>query len=136
MKRLRRGASIVEALVALSVLATAVTGATQLLVLSTQQRQNADRLLVGQLEAANVLERVAAMRYEEVTPESLRGLKLSAEAQGALPAAQLKVELVEAAAPEPPEKRITAKISWSAVGDERAAVQLTAWKYPAAEAKP
>ena len=85
MIQLRRGATILEAVVALGVLATAVSGATQVLLLSAQQRQSADRLLTAQLETANVLERVAAMRYAEVTPESMRGLKLSSEAQGALP---------------------------------------------------
>ena len=136
MSYFRRGTSIVEAVVSLSVLATAITGATQILVLSAQQRQTADRLLSAQLEVANVLERVAAMRYEEATPEAMRNLKLSAEVQKSLPAAQLKVELVESAAPEPPNKRITAAISWPVAGEERATAQLTAWKYKGEESQP
>ncbi len=136
MTHLRRGASILEAVVALGVLATAVTGATQILLLTAQQRHSADRLLTAQLEAANVLEHVEVLRYEEITPEAMNHLKLSAESQAALPGAKLKVELIEAKAPQLPHKRITANITWRSLGDDRAATQLTTWKYPDAEAKP
>jgi hypothetical protein len=132
----RRGSLILEVVVALTILATAMTGAAQLLLLCAQGKQDADHLLAAQLEAANVLERVAAMRYDDVTEQAAQDFKLSSGSEAALPSAQLKTQVIESPSAELPYKRIVAEVSWLGAGDDRISVRLTGWKYAPAEGPP
>jgi Tfp pilus assembly protein PilV len=133
MKSYRCGSMILEVVVAVTVLAAAMTGTAQLLLLCAQGKQDADHLLAAQVEAANVLERVAAMRYEYLTEQAAQEFKLSPGAEAALPGAQLKAQVIESTSSELPCKRVVTEVSWLGAGDDRVSVRLTGWKYAQAE---
>jgi hypothetical protein len=107
-----------------------------------------EQLLVAQWEAANVLEHLASLRYEEVTPEAVQAVQPSPQLQAALPEAKLHITVTNSAADNstpantaatntaagPPHKRIRVEVTWPAEEDSPHTVSLTAWKYPAASA--
>lgn len=136
MKRAPRGTTLVEVCLALCLLAGGFAGTAQLLTACARQRTAVEKQFAAQGEAANVVERVATMPYEDLTPEKLQQLSLSAETQAILPGGKLAIACVDLAEPDVPHKRVAVKVTWpTSAGTERA-VQLTTWKYASAARQP
>jgi hypothetical protein len=93
-----------------------------------------DRRAVGRreravVEASNLMERIAARPFEEITPESLAALKLPEAARASLPGSTLNATLA-AMDDAPARKRITVEIRWRGrSGQSEAPVRLVAWTY-------
>jgi Tfp pilus assembly protein PilV len=92
---IRSGFAIVEAIAALVIVGAGLVGTAQVLIICARQRLSSDQLLSAQFEAANVMEHIAAMRYDQLTPSNLAQLKLSAESQSTLPGGQLRVTMAD-----------------------------------------
>jgi len=125
----RRGFTMVEILASVVMLATAMSLTVQLLGALAAERRAAERRLCAVQEVANLMERVSARPWEEVTPESLRAVKLSPVALRALPGAELAATVDDASADEG-EKRIDLRLKWrDRAGGWTAPVRLSAWVY-------
>ena len=125
----RRGFTMVEIVAAVVLLATAMSLTVQILGALAAERRAAERRLCAVQEVANLMERVAARPWGEVTPESLKAVSLSPRAQRALPGAELAATVGDASASRG-EKRIGLRLRWrDRAGDWTAPVRLTAWIY-------
>ncbi len=132
----RLGLTIIESLVALTLMAAAIAGAAQLLSMCARERQNANRYFLAQIETANVLEHVAAMKYDKVTTDALKDTKLSQETLAAIPGANVRIDVADAEPSDLPHKRVTAEITWDDAGQQHSSARLTSWKFPPQEAQP
>ena len=129
MNRARHGATILEATAALMLLGAIAAGMGHALRLTARQQQTAQRQTIAQIEAANLADRVAAMRFDDVMPDRLAGLSLSAEARAALPDAELKFDV--ATRPTPTFcKRVAVEVGWQGQSDARSRVRFTVWRFP------
>ena len=90
---------------------------------SADQRQRA------MLEAANVMERITAEPFDEVTAERARRLSITPAAAGSLPGAELAVEVKEERpGPDRSARRIAVRLRWKGrSGEWEAPVRLTTW---------
>lgn len=128
----RRGISVLEATAALALLAAGFIFTAQVLNVWAKQRLAADQLLVAQLEAANAVERIAAMPFDRINSTALAELKLPKEAAATLVGGQLTTTIEEIAEP-PQHKRIHVKVAWSVGEGPPRTVNLTTWKYDVRE---
>jgi prepilin-type N-terminal cleavage/methylation domain-containing protein len=142
----RRGFSIIEMIIAGTILAVLMTISLQMMAVSTRQRQAAQDRLAANQEAANAMERLAALPWERLTPEGVAGVKLpedappegdrpaagaASQSPRALPGATLDVAIADAP-PEAdalPARRVTVAIEWLDRGGSRARTELVAWRY-------
>jgi type II secretory pathway pseudopilin PulG len=125
----RRGFTLVEITASVVMLAAAMTLTVQLLGALAAERRAAERRLCAVQEVANLMERVAARPWAEVTPESLRTVSLSPRALQALPGAELTATVDDASA-GPGGKRISLRLRWrDRAGTWTAPVRLSAWIY-------
>ncbi len=125
----RRGFTLVEILVSVAMLATAMSLTVGLLGALAAERRAAERRLCAVQEVANLMERVSARPWGEVTPESLRTVSLSPRALQALPGAELTATVDDASA-GPGGKRISLRLRWrDRAGTWTAPVRLSAWIY-------
>lgn len=134
----RRGMTLLETAAAAFILAVGVVGVAQVVALAATQRREAERRQIATTEAANLMERIAALPWEDVQPARLESFTLSARARQVLPEAQLRAEVEEVASKDDaiPTKRISVAISWTAKSGERASpARLVAWRYPMREAR-
>jgi hypothetical protein len=137
--KIRRGMTVLEVTIALGLLAMGMALTAQVFTLCAGQHLAGQQLLVAQWEAANVLEHLAGLRYEEVTPEAVQSLEPSPQLQAALPAARLHVMVTNSGAANagggtaeagPPHKRLQVEVTWAAGEGPPRRVMLTAWKFP------
>ncbi len=120
---------MLEITVSAVMLATAMSVTVQLLGALAAGRRATERRLCAVQEVANLMERVAARPWGEVTPESLRTVSLSPRALQALPGAELAATVDDASASRG-EKRISLRLRWrNRAGTWTAPVRLTAWIY-------
>ncbi len=133
----RSGVLLLEALVALGMLAVAiVVGAKVLGALSAQRRTMAEYQLAA-LEAANVLERVSVFPWESLDGSVAEQVQLSEGARKVLSDARLEVQ-VSPVESDPAAKRIVVRVRWAArAAQPDRIVRLVAWRYrqPARTAK-
>lgn len=124
----RRGITILETIVAGVLLAATMSVCLQLLGAHAAQQRTAQQRQTAMREAANAMERAAAVPFRELTPQRLAEIQLSPEASTALPDGELTVEL----APVPDDsaaRRVTVSIRWQdRNGEWVKPVQLTAWR--------
>ncbi len=104
-------------------LAVKVLGYAALQRRAAEQRQRAVQ------EAANVMERLTAYPFDEVTPERARAVSISPATLQSLPGAKLAVEVAPTQpGPGPSAKRIAVRLRWrNRAGDWEAPVRLTTW---------
>jgi hypothetical protein len=82
-------------------------------------------------EVANVMERLCARPWEEVTPEGAGEIELSEEAEETLPDGNVEIEVVQPD-DEPEAKRISVQVRWQPEPNQPPrSVRLVAWKYRA-----
>jgi hypothetical protein len=118
-----------EVAAAAIVLAVMMSVCVQLLRVTAGQRRALEARRAAIQEAANVMERVCARAWEELTPETAGHVQLSEDAERALPGGELHVDF--AGTDEEPEgKRITVVLRWPAgPGQPDRSVRLVAWRY-------
>jgi hypothetical protein len=125
----RRGTTLLEVIVAGMLLGTLLVLCLQLVSAANDQRWAADRRQCASVELGNVMERVAARPWAELTAAALAQEKISPSAAGQLPGAALKVE-ISPEAKGSDVKRITATLRWQdRSGQFLAPVTLATWRY-------
>lgn len=129
----RGGFTLVELIVAGVVLGAVMTLTMQLLAAVTRQHQEAQRRQLAMIELENVLERITAGNFEQVTAEVMAEIHPSDEIARRLPSCELSVSLHEPGGP-PAAKRITVSMRWlNRQGQFVAPVRLVTWVYGSAE---
>ena len=127
----RRGMMLLEVIVAGALLLAMMAICLQMLHAAAGQHRATEIRQTAIREAANVMERLAAVPWHDLTAEGTGQIKLSADANRHLPGGKLDVELVESA-DHPEAKRIIVRVHWKdRAGQPVRPVQLVAWRYPA-----
>jgi len=133
MTRKPPGFTVMEILAAAVILAAVLAVCVQLVRATTQQRRALQTRELTIQEAANLMERLAGMTWQELAGTQPAQLCLSGDALRAIPGAELKVEVVSCPG-QPEAKRIAVAIAWQ---DDSARpvrpVRIVAWRYRAAE---
>ena len=128
-RRPRRGSLLVEMTIAAAMLSVAMVMTVKVLGYAGQQRRSADQRQRAMLEVANVMERITAEPFDEVTAERARRLSITPAAAGSLPGAELAVEVKEERpGPDRSARRIAVRLRWKGrSGEWEAPVRLTTW---------
>ncbi len=134
MQRKKNGFILHEAMMAVGLAMALIVGATQLLLMATQQRRLARQYTIAAQEAGNLMEHVVSRAWENTTPEKLASIALPDTCTTHLPGADLSVEVADE---DNATKRITIAIQWQSA-HERApdSVRLVGWKLLAGEDEP
>jgi type II secretory pathway pseudopilin PulG len=128
MMHARRGAMLLEVMVAIALLAVTVSLCIKTLTaMGRQQLALGQRAYAAEL-ANNLLERLRGHDWPAITPALAADLKLPADAAARLPAPQLDIEITPRKSPE--AKQMTVIIRWQAgAGQTVRPVRLTTWVY-------
>jgi Tfp pilus assembly protein PilV len=130
----RRGITILELTIAILVAGIVLGGIAQLLATVAAQRRESERRLAAIHEAANQMERLAALSWGELTPEGTGGWELTGEAAAALPDGTLSVDLSEVETGGDnalPARRVAVEVAWrNSAGTTVEPVRLVAWRFP------
>lgn len=105
----------------------------QLIGAMAAQRRAADQRQLAVVEAGNIMERLAARPWIELTSKNvgqeMEKEKLSPQAASRLPGAELKIE-VSQPANEPDVRRIVVSLRWQdAAGALLPPVRIATWRY-------
>lgn len=125
----RRGITILETTVALTVVTAAALALAQLAGTAGKQRRTTYARQMALLEVANQAERIVLADWDAVTPELLTTWPASNELLEVLPSAKCAAVVTDEAGP-PESRRIWLSVSWTnAAGQETEPVSLTIWKF-------
>jgi len=125
----RRGVTILEVTVAGVLLVAMMTVCLEFLQAAAAQRRAIRQRQTAIQEAANVMERLSARPWEELSPQGVAGLELSQAARSLLPDGKLAVEVISPA-DEPGAKQIVVAVGWEDdSGGSAWPIRLTAWRY-------
>jgi Tfp pilus assembly protein PilE len=131
--KLRSGYTTIELLIAGMLLATLAVSTMPTLAWVVRQRDAAERRQTALLEVGNLMERIAAIPYEELSAERARKLTLSRSAQAQLTEPVLNIS-VDADPQDASAKRIRIELRWLLGPMKPAApVRMAAWVYPVRE---
>ena len=125
----RRGSLLVEVAMAAVLLMIAMTLTVKVLGFVALERRASERRQRALVEVANLMERITAHPFDEVTPELAGRLTLSPPARQSLPDSELAVD-VAGSEPGPGRsaKRIAIRLRWRGPdGEWVAPVRLTSW---------
>ena len=131
MSARRRGSILAEVAMATVMLMIAMTLTVQVLGYAGRQRRSADQRQRAASEAANILERLSASPYDELSPRRAGEMALPRALGASIPGAELAVDVAE----ESPgagqaAKRIAVRIRWRGrSGEWEAPVRLTTWVF-------
>ncbi len=128
VRRKRRGVTLVETTGALAIIAAALTLLTSTLAITAAQRRAMSHRQLAVQEAANALETLAAMPYDQLNKDAADSVQLSTAA-ARLPSGALQVT-VEALEGAPEGKRISSIVTWNFAGQPQQA-GLTVYRYQA-----
>jgi prepilin-type N-terminal cleavage/methylation domain-containing protein len=124
----RRGYMLLEMIVAAAIMGVLLTVSLQLLTALGVQRRDAQRRLAAAVEVGNLLERIAARPWDEITSEKVAGEKISDAVRGRLPGAELKIDVKTTK--EPNAKRICVSLAWRDRGGQQLPpVQVATWRW-------
>jgi len=123
----RRGATLLEAVVAGALLAAGTSIVLTMLVAASRERRALDSHRFAIQQAENLLARLCAQPFDALTPERVEQIRLAAPRHSASSGDQVQVELVSQ--PGPPEsKRIAVIVAWrTASGQPGKSLRLTSW---------
>ncbi len=130
----RRGFSLLELAVAGALLGALLVVCLQLIGAMAAQRRAADQRRLAVVEVGNILERLAARPWDELTSKNVgqemeEKEKLSPQAASRLPGAELKIEVTQPAK-EPDARRIVVSLRWQdAAGVLLPPVRIATWRY-------
>ncbi len=127
--RVRRGSLLPEMAIATILLGAAMTMTVQVLGHAGRVRRDADHRQRATLEVGNLMERLAAIPFDELTDARARGLKLSESTARLLPDSELSVSVTEEKpAADRRSKRLAVKLRWRGrSGEWEAPVHLVTW---------
>jgi type II secretory pathway pseudopilin PulG len=126
-RRYRRGFTIVELCVTCALLGAAIPLTVSTLGAVARQRRAAETRQAAIEAADNLLERLTAVSFEELTPEKLAAAERGLPAGEWLPRGQIKLQLLEPPGPVA-AKRIDVELSWQPhAGPSRDRVRLSGW---------
>jgi hypothetical protein len=125
----RRGSLLVEVAMATVLLMIVMTLTLKVMGFVALERRATDRRQRATLEVANLMERITAYDFDEVTPELAKGMKLSPTLAQSLPDSELAVDVAPGQpGPGRSAKRIAIKLRWRGRdGEWVAPVRLTSW---------
>jgi hypothetical protein len=127
--RCRRGSMLVEVAMGSVLLVILMTVAVNVVRVAAHERGAAERRQRAVVEAGNVMERITAYAFDDVTLEQARRIALSESARRALPGSELTLDVttIDGAA-DRAAKRITLRLRWhDRAGMWEAPVRLTSW---------
>ncbi len=130
----RRGSLLAEVGISTVVL-TIVMGLTvKVLGTIAQERRAASERQQGTLEVGNLMERITAYPFEQVTPELARSMAVSDLARRSLRDSELAIEVSgagQSGAARRPAKRVMIRLRWKGAGGQwQSPVRLTSWVEP------
>jgi hypothetical protein len=125
----RRGSLLVELTVATGMLMIGMTLTVKVLGYAALERRAAEHRQRADLEVANVMERLTAYPFDELTPERARTLSISPATLESLPGAELAVDVNPSQlGAGRSSKRIAIRLRWrNRAGEWEAPVRLTTW---------
>ncbi len=132
VKNRRRGSMLIEVTMATVILMMIMSVALKVIGFAAHERLAAERRERALFEAANVMEKMAALPFDEITPDRAGRMSLSDTSRQRLPGCELTVQVstVASAAPAGPAKRIAVKIRWrDQSGQWESPVRLTSWTH-------
>jgi hypothetical protein len=125
----RRGIYLLEMAVAGVLLLAVMMLCVRYFAVTATQRRALDHRQAALVEAANIMERITARPWSDLTAEGLAKISISPETKLALPDGELKIDLADEDA-KPEAKRITVTIRWQDdQGQWSQTVRLAAWRY-------
>lgn len=125
----RRGTTVLELLFAGALLAVLMTVCLQMLAATAAQHRAAEDRQTAIREAANLMERLGAISFGDLTPQRVAQVQLSEQARRALPGGELEIEL-NGPAGQTAAKRIVVLLRWQdKTGRFVRPVRLVAWRY-------
>lgn len=125
----RSGVTLLETVVTLTLVVVLLSLIAPVTRWSNAQRRASDRRELAIQTAANVLERLSARDWNEITPAAADAVALPADAAAQLPEATLTIAVTPAET-DPPAKRITVAIGWNNRAGRRVApATLTAYVF-------
>jgi hypothetical protein len=125
----RRGMFLIELAAAGALLFVLTALCVRYFAASATQRRALDQRQAALCQAGNVMERIAAIKWEDLSLERLSKISLSPEIKSALPDGELKIDLGDEDA-KPAAKRISVTIRWQDnEGRWTRPVRLVAWRY-------
>ncbi|MEE8451060.1 MAG: hypothetical protein V3R99_04065 [Thermoguttaceae bacterium] len=124
----RRAMTLLETIVAAAMLTGIMTVCLQMLSVVAAQHRVTEARQMAIREAANTMERLSAMPWDELATETLQSEKLSELATQRLTGAELTIDITESSDPLD-AKRIALSIRWKdRAGQFVRPVKLTAWR--------
>lgn len=121
--------TLLEAGVALLVMAAAIVAVVELAKTSGNFRRARQQRDVALLELGNQAERIALMSWDEATPDALKSWAPSEMLRSVITEPICRVH-VHATSEELPGRQIELSIAWkNAAGEEVQPVTLTSWKF-------
>jgi Tfp pilus assembly protein PilV len=130
----RRGFTLLEAFVAAAVLGALTVACLKFFTAgAAQQEAMRDRSRAAQL-AANVMERLTAQPWDQLTAEKVRPLQDAEDLRQSLPDSKIEIQITQPSG-EPGAKQIAVLVRWPSRSDvPPRPVRLVAWRYrPAAK---
>ena len=125
----RRGFGLIEMAISSLMLAAAMAATLQVIGWVAFEARAVARRERAVREAVNLLERVAARPWDDLTTDALARLKISEATAAALPGSNLAIRVATVEA-EPARKVITVEIRWNdRTGRPEAPVRLVAWSH-------
>ena len=127
---MKRGAfTMVEILVAILLLGTLTAVCLKFFSGVNGQRKEQFAQLVAAQEAANVMERLAAVAWDDLPKQSGGQFPLSAQTRKSLPEGRVEIKVSDMSGP-PPARRVIATVSWRPLPNEpEREARLVAWRY-------
>jgi len=107
----RRGSMLLELTVAMIILGVLATLCVKWVAATSGQQRQMHWRQAALVEASNVMERLAAQKWEELSPERAAKISLSDDARQTLPDGSLAVQ-VSQPADDPKAKQIAVTVRW------------------------
>ena len=124
-----RGFTLLEVVIAGTLLGAVLIVSARMIWSVARQREAILDRQTALCEAGNVMERLFARPWGDLSDDAVKGVRLSDDFQRALPGGELTIQLI-GLTEDPPAKRILVKVSWSHDPDRpQRSVQLVALKY-------
>ena len=134
--RSRRGVGVVELMAGMAMMTTTIVLVAQVYVLVERASRIAERRQIAAVAAANVMERVAGVPWDQLDQSVVEDWQLPPDARSSLPRSTLKIQITthqDALA----AKRVEVEVSWSEThGTQTSWTRLVTWRYNIPETRP
>jgi hypothetical protein len=129
--RRRGGYTLLEVVMAVMVLLTAMSLVVKVLGWVAAERRATDRRLWASQQVANAMERVSAEPFDRVATGRVKEMTSGSGASRVLPDAEWDAEVADETAGPVPARRVTLRLRWKGRGGAwEPPVVLTSWVYP------